>query len=156
MTPPLAQVLEHASTPAATGEAAPGRPGRAPGWLPRGDRARAAFAVIRREWVAVTFAVSAAFALVTALISFNAPERVWGAFAAVSYAVSAVIAAVVRRRGVSLAVLISLAGAVAAPLAWMAVTGMAAARGRGDHPFRRDARAPWHAVREPGGTRRGP
>jgi hypothetical protein len=125
MTPPPAQVLEHASAPAATGKAAPGRPGRAPGRLPRGDRARAAFAVIRREWVAGAFAMSAVFALITALTSFYAPERVWGAFAAISYAVSAVTAAVVRRRGVSLAVMISLAGAAAAPLAWMAVTGMA-------------------------------
>ena len=80
---------------------------------------------MRREWVAGAIAVSAVFALVTALTSFNAPERVRGTFAAVSYAVSAVTAAVVRRRGVSLAVLISLAGAVAAPLAWMAVTSMA-------------------------------
>jgi hypothetical protein len=81
--------------------------------------------VFRREWVTGAFAVSAVFALVTALTSFNAPERVWGAVAAVSYAVSAVTATVVRRRGVSIAVLISLAGAVAAPLTWMAVTGMA-------------------------------
>ncbi len=125
MTPPLPQVLEHASTVAATGEPGPGRPGRAPGWLPRGERARAAFAVIRREWMAVTFAGSAAFALATTLTSVNAPERVWGAFAAVSYAAAAVTAALVRRRGASLAVLISLAGAVAAPLAYMAVTGIA-------------------------------
>ena len=125
MTSPPAQVLEHAGTPAATGEPGPGRPGRAPCWLPRGERARAAFAVIRREWMTVTFAGSAAFALATTLTSFNAPERVWGAFAAVSYAAAAVTAALVRRRGASLAVLISLAGAVAAPLAYMAVTGMA-------------------------------
>jgi hypothetical protein len=85
----------------------------------------AAVAVIRREWVAGVFGVSAVFAAVTALTSFNAPERVWGAFAAVTYAVSAVTAAVVRRRGVSLAVLISFAGALAAPLAWMAMAGMA-------------------------------
>jgi hypothetical protein len=121
----MAQVLERAGGPAATGAPGPGRPGRTPGWLPRGDRARAAFAVIRREWVVGAFAVAAVFALVTALTSFNAPERVWGTFAAISYAVAAVIAATVRRRGVSLAVLISLAGAVAAPLGWMAVTGMA-------------------------------
>ena len=125
MTPPPAQVLEHASAPAAIEEPGPGSPGRTPGWLPRGDRARAALAMFRREWVAGMFAVSAAFALVTALTSFNAPERVWGAFGVVSYTVSGVTAAVVRRRGVSLAVLISLAGAVAAPLALMAVTGMA-------------------------------
>src|SRR6516225_5569791 len=121
----MAQVLERAGAPAATGAPGPSRPGRTPGWLPRGDRARAAFAVIRREWVAGAFAGSAVFALVTALTSFNAPERAWGTFAAVSYAIAAVTAAVVRRRGVSLAVLISLAGAVAAPLAWMAVSGMA-------------------------------
>jgi hypothetical protein len=125
MTPPLAQVLEHASAPATAGDPGPGRQGRTPGWLPRGDRARAVFTVIRREWLAGAFAISAAFALVTALTSSNAPERVWGTFAAASYAVSAVTATVVRRRRISLTVLISLAGAVAAPLAWMAVTGMA-------------------------------
>ena len=117
-------MLEHTST-AATGKPGPGRPGRLPGWLPRGGRARAAFALIRREWVAGAFGVSAVFALVAALTSSNAPERVWGIFAAVSYAVAAVTAAVVRRRRVSLAALIGLAGAVVAPLAWMAVTGMA-------------------------------
>jgi hypothetical protein len=125
VTPPLAQVQEHTGAPAATGEPGPSRPGRAPGWLPRGDRARAAFAVVRREWLAAAFAVSAAFALVTALTSSDAPERTWGTYAAVSYAVAAVTVATVRRRGVSLAVLISLAGAAAAPLGWMAVTGVA-------------------------------
>jgi Glycosyltransferase family 87 len=85
----------------------------------------ATVAVIRRDWVATVFAVSAVFAAVTALTSVNAPERVWGAFGAVSYAVSAVVAAADRRRGVSVAVLISLGGALAAPLAAMAITGMA-------------------------------
>src|SRR5215471_5044017 len=125
MTPPPAQVLEHTSAPATIGERRPGRPGWPPGWFPHSDPVRAAFALMRREWVAGTFAISAVFALVTMLTSFNAPERVWGTFAAVSYAVSAVTAAVVRRRGVSLAVVISLAGSLAAPLAWMAHTGMA-------------------------------
>lgn len=122
MMPPLAQVLDHASARAGTG--APG-PRRVPGWPPRGDRVRAAFAVIRRDWVAGVFAVSAVFALVTMLTSVNAPERVWGTFAVVSYAAGAVIAVVVRRWGVILAVLTSLIGAVAAPLAWMGVTGLA-------------------------------
>ena len=125
MTPPLAEVLERISTPAGTGEPGPSRPGRTPGWLPRGDRARAALAVIRREWVAGAFALSAVFALVTALTSSNAPERVWGAFAAAGYAACAVTATVMRRRGLRLVVLIGLASAVGAPLAWMAVTGMA-------------------------------
>lgn len=129
MTAPLVRVLERTSPPPPTGAPRAARhpglaagtgPGR--GWLPRGHRA---VALIRRHWVAGLFAVSAVFAVVTALTSFNAPERVWGAFAAVSYAVSAVVAAVVRRRGVCLAALISLAGALTAPLAWMAATGLA-------------------------------
>ena len=126
MTPPVARVLERTSAPRPVGEPRTGHrpePGRP--WFPRGGRASAAVATIRREWVAGAFGVSAVFALVTALTSFNAPERVWGAFAAVSYAVSALTAAVVRGRGVSLAVLISLTGSLAAPLAWMAFTGMA-------------------------------
>jgi hypothetical protein len=125
--PPPAQVLEREGIPAAT--AVPGRahgPGRAPGrgWLPR-ERAMAVAAAARREWVAAVFGGSAVFAAVTALTSSNPPERLWGGCAAVSYAVAAVTAAVVRRRGVSLAVLISLSGGLAVPLAWMAAAGMA-------------------------------
>jgi hypothetical protein len=124
MTPPTARVLERPSAAPPVGGPGPGRRAR-PGWFPRGARGGAAVAVIRREWVAGVFGGSAIFALITALTSFNAPERVWGAFAAVSYSVAAITAAVLRRRGVSLAVLISLAGGLAAPLAWMAHTGMA-------------------------------
>jgi hypothetical protein len=126
MTPPPARVLERTSAPPPAGDPGNGRrPGPGRLWFPRGGRASATVAVIRREWVAGAFGISAVFALVTALTSFNAPERVWGTFAAVSYAVSAITAAVARRRGVSLAVLISLTGSMAAPLAWMAYTGMA-------------------------------
>jgi len=126
MTPPAARVLERPGAAPPVGEPGNGRrswPGCP--WLSRGAQGHAAVAVIRREWVAVALGGSAVFALITALTSFNAPERVWGAFAAVSYSVSAITAAVVRRRGVSLAVLISLTGSLAAPLAWMAYTGMA-------------------------------
>ena len=126
MTPPAARVLERPGAAPPVGEPGNGRrswPGCP--WLSRGAQGHAAVAVIRREWVAGALGGSAVFALVTALTSFNAPERVWGAFAAVSYSVSAITAAVVRRRGVSLAVLISLTGSLAAPLAWMAYTGMA-------------------------------
>ena len=132
MTPP-APVLERASSPLPVAEPGAGRR-QAEGWprFRRGGRAMAAAATIRREWAPVVFGGSAVFALVTALTSFNAPERVWGAFASVSYAAAAITAAVVRRRGpvvrrrgLTLAVLISLAGGLAAPLAWMAYTGMA-------------------------------
>ena len=126
MTPPTAPVLERTGAPPTVGEPGDGRHPMPGGlWFTRDGRASAAVAMIRREWVAGAFGISAVFALVTALTSFNAPERVWGTFAAVSYAASAITAAVVRRRGVSLAVLISLAGSLAAPLAWMARTGMA-------------------------------
>ena len=121
----MARVLERTSAPSGASEPGSGRPGRIPGWPWRGPRAMAAVAAIRRDWVAALFAVSAVFAAVTALTSVNAPERVWGTFGAVSYTVSAVVAAADRRRGVSVAVLISLGGALAAPLAAMAITGMA-------------------------------
>src|SRR5262249_17696002 len=132
MTPP-APVLERASSPLPVAEPGAGRR-QAEGWprFRRGGRAMAAAATIRREWAPVVFGGSAVFALVTALTSFNAPERVGGAFASVSYATAAITAAVVRRRGpvarrrgLTLAGLISLAGGPAAPLAWVAYTGMA-------------------------------
>jgi hypothetical protein len=122
---PLARVLERTSAPAGASEPGSGRPGRIPGWPWRGPRAMAAAAAIRRDWVAALFVLSAIFAAVTALTSGYAPERVWGTFGAVSYTVAAVVAAADRRRGVSVAVLISLGGALAAPLAAMAITGMA-------------------------------
>ena len=126
MTPPTAWVLERTGAPPPVGEPGNGRrPGPGGLWFPRAGHASAAVAVIRREWVAGAFGIFAVFALVTMLTSFNAPERVWGTFAASSYAVSAITAVAVRLRGASLAVLISLAGSLAAPLAWMAHTGMA-------------------------------
>ena len=54
MTPPLARVLERTAVPGATGEPASARhPVRAAdrGLAPRGERALAAVAVIRREWL---------------------------------------------------------------------------------------------------------
>jgi hypothetical protein len=126
MMPPSARVLERAGAPLPAGE--PGKGRRAGGGglsFLREGRLSAAVAAIRREWVACALGISAVFALVTALTSFNAPERVWGTFAAVSYAVSAITAGVAGRRGIRLAVLIGLAGSLMAPLAWMAHTGMA-------------------------------
>src|SRR5262249_40307321 len=132
MTPP-APVLERASSPLPVPEPGAGR--RRAGGRPRfrrGGRAMAAAATIRREWVPVVFGGSAVFALVTALTSFNAPERVWGAFASVSYAAAAITAAVVRRRGpvvrrrgLTLAGLVNLARGPAAPLRSVASTGPA-------------------------------
>jgi hypothetical protein len=130
MTPPRARVLERAAASPSAGEPGrchgPGRnPRRGPRTIPGRRLATLMLAVIRREWLTALFGLSAIFAAVTALISSNPPERLWGELAAVSYAVAAVIAAVARRRGATPAVLVSVAGALLAPLAWMASTGLA-------------------------------
>jgi hypothetical protein len=130
MTPTQARVLERTATSPRAGELGvvhdPGQPSRQGlGQLPGRDLAAVTLAVIRREWVATLFGLSAIFAIITALVSINAPERLWGELAAVSYTVSAVIAVAARRRGPTLAALVSLAGALLAPLIWMAATGLA-------------------------------
>jgi Glycosyltransferase family 87 len=86
--------------------------------------ASAALGTVRRHWLAVVFGLSAAFAAVTVLVSAYPSERRWGELAAVSYAVSAVVAAA-RHRGTVVAVLLSFAGAMLVPLAWMASAGLA-------------------------------
>src|SRR5215469_397598 len=130
MTPTQARVLERTATSPRAGEFGvvhdPGHPLRQGlGQLPGRDLADVTLAVIRREWVATLFGLSAIFAIITALVSINAPERLWGELAAVSYTISAVIAVAARRRGPTLAALVSLAGALLAPLIWMAATGLA-------------------------------
>jgi hypothetical protein len=127
MTQPQARVLERAYAPPPGEPGTYPGPGRTPrrGQLPGKRLAAALKALVRREWLAVLFAVSAVFAVVTMLTSAEAAERRWAQLAAVSYAVSAVIAAAARRRGATPAVLAGLTGAVCVPLAWMAWTGLA-------------------------------
>src|SRR5215471_2136237 len=130
MTPTQARVLERTAISPSAGElGAVHDPGHSLlqglGELPGRDLAAATLAVIRREWVATLFVLSAIFAVITALVSFNAPERLWGELAVVSYTISAVIAVAARRRGATPAALVGLAGALLAPLAWMAATGLA-------------------------------
>lgn len=101
MTPTQARVLDRAAVPPRGGEPGtchdPGRiPWRGLGQLPRRHLA-GMLAVIQREWVAALFGLSAIFAAIMALVSIHPPERLWGELAAVSYAISAVIAAVARR-----------------------------------------------------------
>jgi hypothetical protein len=126
MTPTQARVLEHAAASPPAGDPGDfgdpgGTPCRSLGQLLARHLA-GTLAVSRREWLAALFGLCAIFAAVTALVSIYPPERRWGELAAVTYAVSAVIAAVARRRGATLAVFVSLAGALLAPLAWMALT----------------------------------
>ena len=126
MTPPQTRLLERAAAVPCAGEPGTGHdPGRGRWQVPARQLLAIALRVTRREWLTVLFALSAIFATVTALTSSNPPERLWGELAAVSYATSAVIAATFRRRGAVPAVLVSVAGALFAPLAWMISTGMA-------------------------------
>ncbi len=85
--------------------------------------AAAPLAAFRREQVAAIFAACAIFAGGVALISANPPQRCWGTLAAGGYGAAAIAVAAWRRHGMGLAVAISIAGALIAPLTWMAVTG---------------------------------
>src|SRR5215831_20658197 len=130
MTPTQARVLERTAISPSAGELGvvhePGHSLRQGlGELPGRELAATALAVIRREWVAILFGLSAIFGVITALVSVNAPERLWGELAAVGYTISAMIAVAARRRGATLAALAGLAGALLVPLAWMAVAGLA-------------------------------
>jgi hypothetical protein len=80
-----------------------------------------------RRWLACTFAVSAVFALLVAVLSTNDLHRFWGTAAACGYgaatlAVLAWPAKGGKARGADLAVLLALCGALVVPLAWLAVT----------------------------------
>jgi len=76
--------------------------------------------------------LSTVFAAVIAAISSQPAERTWGLFATAGYGVASLILLITRRwpagrtaprRATGLAVLAALAGAVLAPLGWLAVTG---------------------------------
>ncbi len=83
-------------------------------------RAAALCAAVEREWAAALLASCALFACAVAAISAYAPQRLWGTFAAGAYALAALAALTGRRRGLPLALAISLGGAVLVPLVWMA------------------------------------
>jgi Glycosyltransferase family 87 len=75
---------------------------------------------VPRVWMAVVFTTSAAYALVMALVTTNHLHRLWGVFAACSYLLAAMAVVAWKSRGVDSALLISLAGALVAPLVLMA------------------------------------
>jgi hypothetical protein len=76
--------------------------------------------MIPRAWVTAVFVVSAAYALTMALMTTNHLHRVWGVFAACSYLLAAMAVLAWRSRGLDSALLISITGALAAPLVLMA------------------------------------
>jgi Glycosyltransferase family 87 len=90
---------------------------------PARGSAEGPLAAIRWPWAAALFVACAVFAGGVALFSANAPQRLWGIFAAGAYGVAAVAVAAWRRHGFGLAAVISVGGALVVPLAWMATTG---------------------------------
>src|SRR5215469_3427695 len=76
-----------------------------------------------RNWVASAFAVSAGFAGAVALFSSNDIHRLWGETAACAYLASIVAVLVWRSRGIDLALLLSVSGALITPLFLNAATG---------------------------------
>jgi len=84
--------------------------------------AAALCAAVEREWAAALLAGCALFACAVAAMSANEPERLWGVLAAGAYALAALAALAGRRRGLPAALALAFAGAVIAPLAWMAAT----------------------------------
>jgi hypothetical protein len=87
-------------------------------------RAAALSAVVEHEWPAALLVACALFACAVAAISAHAPQRLWGELAAASYGLAALVALAGRRRGLRMAVVISVTGAALIPLAWMASTRM--------------------------------
>ena len=79
---------------------------------------------IPRPWMTAGFAGCAVFALVMALVTTNELHRLWGIFAACAYLLAAMAVLVWRARGLDLALGISLAGGLIAPLSLMAADRM--------------------------------
>jgi Glycosyltransferase family 87 len=97
---------------ASAGDTEPGRWAR---WL--------APPVIPRRWCAAAFVICATFATGVALFSHNGLHRRWGVVAAIAYLVAAAAVLAWRSRGIDLALLVSLGGALVTPLFWNAATG---------------------------------
>ena len=79
---------------------------------------------IGRGWLVAGLAACAVYAAGVALLSSSVVERPWGLIAAPCYAAAAVVAALWRRRGTDAALVLSLAGGLLAPLAWLAARGV--------------------------------
>jgi len=77
-------------------------------------------ASIPRLWLTAAFAVSAGFAVILALATTYDAHRLWGVFAGCSYLLAAMAVLVWKSRGLDVALAISLAGALAAPMWLMA------------------------------------
>ena len=75
-------------------------------------------AAIPRFGMTVAYAACAVFAIVMALVTTYQVHRLWGVFAGCSYLLAAMAVLVWKSRGLDLALMISLAGALVAPM-WL-------------------------------------
>jgi hypothetical protein len=78
---------------------------------------------VPRYWTAAAFTVCAAFAGGVALFSTNDLHRLWGLFATCAYVAAALAVLAWRSRGIDLALLLGVGGALVAPLFLNAATG---------------------------------
>jgi hypothetical protein len=78
---------------------------------------------VPRYWAAAAFAVCAAFAGGVALFSTNDLHRLWGLIASCAYVAAALAVLAWRSRGIDLALLLSVGGALVTPLFMNAATG---------------------------------
>jgi 4-amino-4-deoxy-L-arabinose transferase-like glycosyltransferase len=76
-----------------------------------------------RYWAAAAFVVSAGFAGAVALFSSNDIHRLWAETAACAYVASIVVVLIWRSRGIDLALLLSVSGALITPLFLNAAAG---------------------------------
>jgi hypothetical protein len=81
-------------------------------------------AAVPRLPIIVGFVGSAAFAVALAMVTEWQAHRLWGIFAGISYLLAAMSVLVWKSRGLDLALVISLAGALAAPMWLMAGHGL--------------------------------
>jgi hypothetical protein len=79
-----------------------------------------ALARVPRPLLIATFAASAAFAIIMALVTTYHAHRLWGVFAGCAYLLAAMAVLLWRSRGLDLALVISVAGALVAPMWLMA------------------------------------
>ncbi|HUA27703.1 MAG TPA: glycosyltransferase 87 family protein [Streptosporangiaceae bacterium] len=98
-------------------KAAPPRsaPGRGTGWLSPVS--------VPKYWTAAAFIVCAGFAGGVALFSSNDLHRLWGLIACCSYVAAAMAVLGWRSRGLDLALMLSVGGALITPLFWNAADG---------------------------------
>jgi hypothetical protein len=99
------------------------RPGPSGDSTPGRRQAWQSLTTIRRRWVAAAFLACSAYAAGVALFTSIDVHRRWGTVAAIGYLLAAVCVLAWRSRGLDLALVVGLCGALLAPLGWLAATG---------------------------------